>query len=105
MSSVYSVTNVAGQDQGALLNGAHAYRGLFAHSGATTIEDLKIEHAVAHGGAGGAGLGGDHPGFAEMLERLLSNGARTIIVESPAPPPPPPGRPFNPKSVAAMLAS
>ena len=25
----------------------------------------------------------DRPGFAEMLERLLSNGARTIIVESP----------------------
>ncbi|HME83626.1 MAG TPA: recombinase family protein [Roseiarcus sp.] len=26
---------------------------------------------------------GDRPGFAEMLERLLSNGARTIIVASP----------------------
>jgi DNA invertase Pin-like site-specific DNA recombinase len=26
---------------------------------------------------------GDRPGFAEMLERLLSNGARTIVVESP----------------------
>jgi DNA invertase Pin-like site-specific DNA recombinase len=25
----------------------------------------------------------DRPGFAEMIERLLSNGARTIIVESP----------------------
>src|SRR5271165_6780441 len=25
----------------------------------------------------------DRPGFAEMLERLLSNGARTIVVESP----------------------
>jgi len=25
----------------------------------------------------------DRPGFAEMLERLMSNGARTIIVESP----------------------
>ena len=25
----------------------------------------------------------DRPGFAEMLERLLSNGARTILVESP----------------------
>ena len=88
-SADISAIKLAGQnaltinDQGALLNGADAYRGLFAHSGATTIEDLKIEHAVAHGGAGGAGLGGDHPGFAEMLERLLSNGARTIIVESP----------------------
>jgi DNA invertase Pin-like site-specific DNA recombinase len=25
----------------------------------------------------------DRPGFTEMLERLLSNGARTILVESP----------------------
>ena len=25
----------------------------------------------------------DRPGFAEMLERLMSNGARTIVVESP----------------------
>lgn len=31
----------------------------------------------------GADPVGDRPGFAEMLERLLSNGARTIIVESP----------------------
>jgi DNA invertase Pin-like site-specific DNA recombinase len=31
----------------------------------------------------GADPVGDRVGFAEMLERLLSNGARTIIVESP----------------------
>jgi DNA invertase Pin-like site-specific DNA recombinase len=31
----------------------------------------------------GADPVGERPGFAEMLERLLSNGARTIIVESP----------------------
>ncbi len=31
----------------------------------------------------GADPVGARPGFAEMLERLLSNGARTIIVESP----------------------
>ncbi|RBP18157.1 DNA invertase Pin-like site-specific DNA recombinase [Roseiarcus fermentans] len=31
----------------------------------------------------GADPVGDRPGFADMLERLLSNGARTIIVESP----------------------
>jgi DNA invertase Pin-like site-specific DNA recombinase len=31
----------------------------------------------------GADPVGDRPGFAEMLERLLGNGARTIIVESP----------------------
>ena len=31
----------------------------------------------------GADPDGDRPGFAEMLESLLANGARTIIVESP----------------------
>ena len=31
----------------------------------------------------GADPVGNRPGFAEMLEQLLSNGARTIIVESP----------------------
>jgi DNA invertase Pin-like site-specific DNA recombinase len=31
----------------------------------------------------GADPVGDRPGFAEMLEALLANGARTIIVESP----------------------
>ena len=31
----------------------------------------------------GADPVGERPGFAEMLERLLGNGARTIIVESP----------------------
>jgi DNA invertase Pin-like site-specific DNA recombinase len=31
----------------------------------------------------GADPVGNRPGFAEMLERLLSNGARTIVVESP----------------------
>jgi DNA invertase Pin-like site-specific DNA recombinase len=31
----------------------------------------------------GADPVGDRPGFGEMLERLLSNGARTIVVESP----------------------
>jgi hypothetical protein len=50
--------------QGAVLNGATAYRGLFVYSGAVTIENLTIENAVAQGGAGasggsgGAGLGG-----------------------------------------------
>jgi len=33
--------------------------------------------------AAGRAAAPDRPGFAEMLERLLSNGARTIIVESP----------------------
>jgi hypothetical protein len=59
--------NLAGSDthtingQGAALDGADAYRGLFAYSGAATIENLTIEKAVAEGGAGGgggAGLGG-----------------------------------------------
>jgi len=50
-------------------------------------------HAKAHGfdivatfydaAVSGADPVTDRPGFAEMLERLMSNGARTIIVESP----------------------
>jgi autotransporter-associated beta strand protein len=61
--------NLKGRDtltingQGAVLNGADAYRGLFVYSGAVMIENLTIENAVAKGGAGageggGAGLGG-----------------------------------------------
>jgi DNA invertase Pin-like site-specific DNA recombinase len=42
------------------------------------IVDTYYDAAVS-----GADPVGDRPGFAEMLERLLSNGARTIIVESP----------------------
>ena len=41
------------QGDGATLAGASAYRGLFAHSGVTTIENLTIENAVAEGGGGG----------------------------------------------------
>jgi hypothetical protein len=37
---------------------AGVYRGLFVYSGTTTIENLKIEHAVAQGGAGGVGYAG-----------------------------------------------
>ena len=43
--------------QGAILDGASAFRGLFAYSGKTTIENLTIEKAMAEGGAGlGGGL-------------------------------------------------
>jgi len=65
--------NLAGSDtltingQGAKLNGAGAYRGLFAYSGATTIENLTIENCVAKGGAGGStgsrGAGGGGAGL------------------------------------------
>jgi hypothetical protein len=43
---------------GVAVNGAGAYRGLFAYSGNLLIENLTIENAVAKGGAGGAGVGG-----------------------------------------------
>jgi len=39
-------------------NGAGAFRGLFAYSGAATIENLTIYDAVAQGGGGGEGIGG-----------------------------------------------
>ncbi len=72
-SADISAINLKGLDtltingRGAFLDGAGAYRGLFAYSGKTTIENLTIEDAVAEGGAaaggnggggGGAGLGG-----------------------------------------------
>jgi hypothetical protein len=63
-SADISAINLTGEDsltingQGALLNSASAYRGLFAYSGTTTIENLKIERGVAEGGAGGAGDAG-----------------------------------------------
>ena len=59
-----SAINLTGNDtltlngQGAILNGDGAYRGLFAYSGKSTIENLTIENAVAQGGAGGAGARG-----------------------------------------------
>ena len=60
-SADISAINLTGNDtltingKGAFLNGADAYRGLFAYSGTTTIENLTIENAVAQGGAGGNG--------------------------------------------------
>jgi hypothetical protein len=61
-SADLSAINLKGSDtltingQGAALDGAGAYRGLFVYSGTTTIEELTIESAVAEGGAG-AGAG------------------------------------------------
>ena len=51
-----------------------AYAGLFGYEVVETFYDAAVS---------GADPAGERPGFAEMLERLLSNGARTIIVESP----------------------
>ena len=64
--------NLAGSDtltingQGATLNGVDTYSGLFAYSGATTIENLTIEKAVAKGGAGGPAGGGGGGGGAGL---------------------------------------
>jgi DNA invertase Pin-like site-specific DNA recombinase len=43
----------------------------------------EIVEAFYDAAVSGADPVGDRPGFAEMLEALLANGARTIIVESP----------------------
>ena len=59
-ADIYAI-NLAGKDtlilngQGAILDGADPYRGLFAYSGKTTIENLTIKNEVAQGGAGGVG--------------------------------------------------
>ena len=50
-------------------------------STAVGVSSTKCRRADA--AASGADPVGDRPGFAEMLEALLANGARTIIVESP----------------------
>src|SRR6516162_9308230 len=60
-SADISAINLAGNDtltidsqgQGASLDGASLYRGLFVYSGNVTIENLTIEKCVAKGGAGG----------------------------------------------------
>ena len=44
---------------------------------------FEIVEAFYDAAVSGADPVGNRPGFAEMLEQLLSNGARTIIVESP----------------------
>ena len=62
-SADISAINLTGSDtltidgQGAILDGAGPYRGLFAFSGAATIENLTIENALAEGGAGAGGGG------------------------------------------------
>jgi DNA invertase Pin-like site-specific DNA recombinase len=48
-----------------------------------SISGYEIVETFYDAAVSGADPVGDRPGFAEMLERLLSNGARTIIVESP----------------------
>ena len=50
----------------------------YAKANGFAVVDTYYDAAVS-----GADPVTDRPGFAEMLERLLSNGARTIIVESP----------------------
>ena len=50
----------------------------YAKASGFEVVDTFYDAAVS-----GADPVGDRAGFAEMLERLLSNGARTIIVESP----------------------
>src|SRR6516165_11179260 len=50
----------------------------FAKAHSYEVVDSFYDAAVS-----GADPVGERPGFAEMLEALLANGARTIIVESP----------------------
>jgi DNA invertase Pin-like site-specific DNA recombinase len=45
--------------------------------------DLIARHFGVGFDGGGADPVSERPGFAQMLERLMSNGARTLIVESP----------------------
>jgi hypothetical protein len=47
------------------------------------LERQRREGLGSDAAVSGADPVGDRSGFAQMLERLLSNGARTIVVESP----------------------
>jgi DNA invertase Pin-like site-specific DNA recombinase len=47
------------------------------------VAGYEIVETFYDAAVSGADPVGDRPGFAKILERLLSNGARTIIVESP----------------------
>lgn len=51
-------SNVQIAANGATLDGAKAYRGLFVYSGTVGVQNLTIQNAVAKGGDGGAGNGG-----------------------------------------------
>jgi len=52
--------------------------GAYARAAGYEVVETFYDAAVS-----GADPVGERPGFAEMLESLLANGARTIIVESP----------------------
>jgi hypothetical protein len=73
--------NLTGKDtllidgEGAYLNGANAFRDLFAYSGATTIYNLTIENAVSKGGAGGGSFGGGGAGLGGGLFVAYNSGA------------------------------
>jgi DNA invertase Pin-like site-specific DNA recombinase len=49
----------------------------------TKTSGYEIAETFYDAAVSGADLVSERSGFAEMLERLMSNGARTIIVESP----------------------
>jgi DNA invertase Pin-like site-specific DNA recombinase len=58
-------------------------RQLVAIEAYAKVADFEMVETFYDAAVSGADPIGDRPGFADMLERILSNGARTIIVESP----------------------
>jgi len=53
-----AINGANGSNPNFTLDGGSAQQGLYVYSGAVTIENLTIAHAVAQGGTGSAGLGG-----------------------------------------------
>ena len=72
-----SNTSLIINGNGTNLDGAGQYRGLFVFSGDVSIDNLNINHTVAHGGAGGSPGGGGGAGLGGGL--FIGTGAHVTI--------------------------
>ncbi|MDE3132378.1 MAG: hypothetical protein KGL16_14600, partial [Acidobacteriota bacterium] len=71
--------SVAIDGNGATIDGAGTYRGLFAYSGTIAISDLTIADALATGGAGGAGDGAGGGGAGLGGGLFVASGATVTL--------------------------
>ena len=74
-----SSLNIVGA--GHTIDGANTYRGFFVLSGEVTIDRLKIQHATAEGGAGGAGLSAGGGGMGAGGGVFVNSGAKVTLVD------------------------
>lgn len=74
-------SNVSIAANGATLDGANAYRGLFVYSGTVGIQNLTIQNAAATGGNGGTGNGGGGGGAGLGGALFVAAGASVTIFD------------------------